>query len=288
MKQLIKTKLINKHSDLNNKNKDLIPVITTNDSTSGLTLNLVNPVCNPNPNCNNCCQSCSTFNQCSQKKSGNFIYTGGVYASDKIVNLGNGVTLPKTTNNLSNEKSGYYIIKYNLQNQALWAIPLLLNIPPQLINNGTLFGSIFISIDSTNNILVTGTYTSSSAVNLGNGYYLKPTPTVGSVFIIKYNSQRVIQWAKSIFAESGISGTQVSAITTDSANNVLITGTYKINDTFIPYIIKYNSQGNLQWEKSIGKPSVNDQSGKGITTDSANNVLVTGYYGLENFVYICF
>jgi len=238
--------------------------------------------------------------------STNNVLVIGKYSSTSRVELGNGQSLKPTNDTYNNP----FIIKYNTQGIVQWARSLN-QVNDSSINTGENefsysinTGGYGITIDSANNVLVTGNYKSKNRVELGNKQWLKPSSGVNndnaSVFIIKYNSSGIVQWAKSIDTNKGSNG---FGITTDSVNNVLITGGYsssnpvqlgngqtldtspsnipltsKYNTTVYgsAYIIKYNSLGNVIWAKSIDANEIS--YGAGITTDSANNVLVTGSY----------
>lgn len=82
-------------------------------------------------------------------------------------------------------------------------------------------------------------------------------------------------------------GTDVSV---DNSSNVYVTGTYTFSAqfdhnapaiysnsvSFDVFIEKLDERGNFVWVKTIGGP--NTEIGRGITTDTAHNVFVTGYY----------
>jgi hypothetical protein len=82
-------------------------------------------------------------------------------------------------------------------------------------------------------------------------------------------------------------GTDVSI---DNSSNVYVTGTYRFSAqfdhnapalysnsvSFDVFIEKLDERGNFVWVKTIGGP--NTEIGRGITTDTAHNVFVTGYY----------
>jgi len=71
-------------------------------------------------------------------------------------------------------------------------------------------------------------------------------------------------------------------VTTDSSGNIYVTGETKghldgntnsgKSDIFL---VKYNSSGTKQWTKQMGTSSYDE--GKGVTTDSSDNIYVTGY-----------
>jgi len=73
-------------------------------------------------------------------------------------------------------------------------------------------------------------------------------------------------------------------ITTDSSGNIYVNGVTQGgldgntssggSDIFL---VKYNSSGIKQWTKQLGTSS--DDLGIGVTTDSSDNIYVTGYTG---------
>jgi hypothetical protein len=105
------------------------------------------------------------------------------------------------------------------------------------------------------------------------------------IFIIKCNNDGEILWARC----AGGSGNEfVHAITADSSGNIYLTGSYYSPSLYIGsdtllnhgageiFLIKYNSDGDLIWTKSIGG---NDSDvGDFISTDSEGNVILAGHF----------
>ena len=164
--------------------------------------------------------------------------------------------------------------------------------------------------DALNNVYVTGFYISNPVTINSFGSVSSGTVNVTSygtltnigssdVFIVKYNTLGIVQWATRI---GGVNSEQGSAITTDTSGNVYVTGSYSSNPvtinsfgsvsggfiTVTPYgilgnvginnvfIVKYNTSGIAQWATRIG--GINNDIGFAITTDILNNVYVTGSY----------
>jgi len=74
---------------------------------------------------------------------------------------------------------------------------------------------------------------------------------------------------------------QGEGVTVDSSNNIYVTGVVaKALDGNTRsggldfFLLKYNSSGDKQWTQQLGTSS--DDSGKGVTVDSSNNIYVTG------------
>ena len=89
-------------------------------------------------------------------------------------------------------------------------------------------------------------------------------------------------WTKQLGTSSTDGG---SGVTTDSSGNIYVTGQTQggldgntnSGETDI-FLVKYNSSGTKQWTKQLGTSS--SELGYGVTTDSSDNIYVTGYtYG---------
>jgi len=102
-----------------------------------------------------------------------------------------------------------------------------------------------------------------------------------------------IAWAKSIGGSNNEYG---YGVTTDSSGNIFATGYYigsldidgdGTNDltgasTADSYIAKLNSDGTLAWATSVGGGGF--QEGRGITTDSSDNIFATGTSGTDAYI----
>jgi uncharacterized delta-60 repeat protein len=151
----------------------------------------------------------------------------------------------------STDDSDILIAKYNSSGTIQWQRTL----------GGTSFdGGNGIAIDSNDNVYITG-YTNSQGA--GNN----------DILIAKYNSSGTIQWQRTLGGANSDIG---YGIAIDSNDNVYITGytTSQGAGNFDFIIVKYNSSGTIQWQRTLGGAS--SDIGYGIAIDSGDNVYVTG------------
>ena len=180
-------------------------------------------------------------------------------SSDNIyVNV---VTSGDLDGNTSSGGNDTFLVKYNSSGTKQWT--------KQLGTSNNDYGNSVTS-DSSDNIYVTGYTDGGLDGNTSSGY--------NDIFLVKYNSSGTKQWTKQLgtsYLDEGYS------VTTDSLDNIYVTGWTNWNldgntssggrDIFL---LKYNSSGTKQWTKQLGSSSVDE--GYGVTTDSLDNIYVTG------------
>jgi hypothetical protein len=131
-----------------------------------------------------------------------------------------------------------------------------------------------LSIDSSNDIYITG--------KTGGPLEGQPHQGGNDIFLIKYDDQGVLQWARQFGSSSNDAAYDV---TTDSSNNIFLTGHTEgklANDAHRGerdiFVVKVNSSGDVQWMKQLG--SDQDDYARGILIDASGDIIVTGYsYG---------
>ena len=122
-------------------------------------------------------------------------------------------------------------------------------------------------VDSSDNVYVGG-YTGISGVT----YYL----------VAKYNNSGTLQWQRTI---GGSSTTDIGyGIAVDSSDNVYIGGVSTGGGIggYDSYLVKYNSSGTYQWQKSLGTSGQQIQI-RSLASDSSDNVYVAGSYSSSYF-----
>ena len=164
-----------------------------------------------------------------------------------------------------NTNSGSYdifLVKYNSSGTKQWTKQL-----------GTSSGDYGrgVTVDSSNNIYVTGYTQGGLDGNTNSGSY--------DIFLVKYNSSGTKQWTKQLGTSSSEGGV---GVTVDSSDNIYVTGYTNggldgntSSGGYDLILVKYNSSGTKQWTQQLGTSS--NEWGEGVTVDSSNNIYVTGW-----------
>lgn len=149
-----------------------------------------------------------------------------------------------------------------------------------------------ISADTMGNCYVTGYFTSSS---ISFGLYTLTNFGINGVedfFIAKYDASGNVVWAHSI---GGAGTDKGNSIATDANGSSYVTGYFNStsltfgSDTLINkgsddiFIVKYNAGGNVIWANRAGGTS--DDQASSISTDSAGNSYVTGYFHSQSIAF---
>ena len=143
-------------------------------------------------------------------------------------------------------------------------------------------------IDDSDNTYTTGNFSGTTKFIDANGTTSVPSNGDQDAFMVKYDSEGNILWYT---AFGGSEDDYCYGVTTDSDNNVFITGAFKGSVDFDPtgtgdvrtsadnfdiFICKYNEDGEYQWTKTIG--SGNRDEAKSITTDVNDDIYITGRF----------
>jgi len=146
-----------------------------------------------------------------------------------------------------------------------------------------------IKIDQAGNIFLTGDFCSQT-ITFGNITLTNSAVGKKDVFLVKFDSNANVLWAKSIY---GTKNENVTGIALDGSGNICITGYFNslsitFNNTTLYntttngnniFIAKYNTNGNVIWAKSAGGIySDTDIQSRGIATDSDGNMYITGHF----------
>lgn len=147
-----------------------------------------------------------------------------------------------------------------------------------------------ITTDLAGNVYVAGGF-SCQSVTFGN-FVLNNTSSNGSdIFIVKYDPQGNVIWAKKA---GGLKNETTYNIAADATGHIYVTGTFNSpllsfgnaqlssNDTMLYnedlFLVKYDTAGNSIWATKAGD-SVGSDRPYAIAVDAANNVYITGQHG---------
>jgi len=164
-----------------------------------------------------------------------------------------------------------FIAKYDSSGNVLWA--------KSVGGTNDEFG-FAVTTDVSENVYITG-------------YFVSPTLVFGShslanvgghdVYIAKFDSLGNAIWAKSI---GGTSLEQGNSITTDTLQNIYLTGQFASSSISIDsftlinaggydaFLVKYDNEGVALWAKSIGGSG--NESGFCVASDKYNNIYLSG------------
>lgn len=200
--------------------------------------------------------------------SGN-IYIAGYFSSPEVTF--DGITL-------TNSGSGYadmFVVKYDADGNVVWAKSAWG--PSQDYANG-------IALDPWGNVFVTG-YFYSSSMDFGGASVTNAGEW--DIFIVKYNSDGIVQWAKS---EGGDWIDDAQSVAVDDEGNIFVAGWYSSSSITIGpstltntnccsldlLLAKYDSSGTALWAQSAtGDWHDHTQS---VTVDNSGNSYITGYF----------
>lgn len=195
--------------------------------------------------------------------------TGNVYVTGYI---SEGATFG-SLNVTSGGSWDVFTAKYNANGDVLWV---------QTAGGYEADKGINITTDRSGNVYVTGSYDSYSFTfgTIELKHY-----DGDDVFIVKYDTNGKVLWAK---GSGGDINDEGRCIATDAKGNVYISGYFRSSaitfGTFTLknkggediFTVKYDSNGNVLWAKSVGGNS--DDHACSIAVDGSGNVIVAGIY----------
>ena len=206
------------------------------------------------------------INSVAECSDGGYIVVGDFDSSN--IDLGNGISL---TNRSINHNSDGMIIKYNVNGEVEWAKGI-----------GEEGDEAFNSIAETRDggYIVAGNF-NSKTINLENGVII--TNSIGSTkgIIIKYSSNREIEWADSI---EGV----INSLTETDDGEYIVGGFFNgsidlgngesltSKDSYDGMIIKYNVNGEVEWAQRIG--GTREDYMKTVIETKDGNYIAGGYF----------
>lgn len=115
----------------------------------------------------------------------------------------------------------------------------------------------------------------------GNIYTAGLTTSYNSntcALIIKYNSSSSVLWQKVVYWSSY--SISFNDIIIDKTDNIYCCGTYNNGSIPTMLLIKYNTDGVIQWQRQLGN---NNEQGQKLSLDSDGNIYVNGYVSFGSY-----
>lgn len=146
------------------------------------------------------------------------------------------------------------------------------------------------AVDPQGNLYITG-YSSSSNAAFGSYFLTNQTPSYTDLFLAKYDSQGLAQWALSA---TGTRDDASRAVAIDADGNIVIVGDFSsptltlgnqaitnVGGTDL-FVAKLTPQGQLLWAQSAGYSATHE--GNAVAVDAAKNVYIAGkFWGTTRF-----
>ncbi|XWV26531.1 putative WD repeat-containing protein [Tupanvirus soda lake] len=231
---------------------------------------------------------------------GSIVVTGSYQTNSLLFyNAPNGsITSEHTLENTNTNTTDVFIAKYTTLGKSIWAT--------RIAGASNDFG-ISITVDNLNNIVVVGGYISQPVTIYSTPNGSKPSLVLSNngqtdIFVAKYDPAGIAIWSTKI---SGSGGEISQSVTTDTNNNIIVTGfftsrpliIYNSNGTAGPtlngrrnitnnnsnsFLIKYDKNGRTLWAaKQMGS---NNSVGMSVSTDYFNDIILVGSYTSNTFL----
>ncbi|MGJ8667247.1 MAG: T9SS type A sorting domain-containing protein [Patiriisocius sp.] len=145
--------------------------------------------------------------------------------------------------------------------------------------------------DTNNNIIITGTFSGTVDFDPTNGVEELTSTGGTNYFVAKYTNAQQLVWAKGF--GNGDVDQRLRESSLDSNNNILLTGGFGGTMDVNPnagifeitsqgnsdiFIVKLTEAGGLSWAKAIGSDDFDPDEGFSITTNSQDDVIVSGKF----------
>jgi hypothetical protein len=205
--------------------------------------------------------------------AGDVLVTGSFTSSQLIFGA-------DTLTNVSGGDRDLFLAKYDASGNVLWARQTRMG-----ISSSDCYSAI--SADAAGNVYLGG-YFSGCGVYFGATYF---TMTEGGPFLVKYNTDGLLQWVKSATGAYNY----INAVNVDVNGNIIVAGTFwgdltlgintlredsmaTVSAVHEIFLAKYDSSGNVSWAKAINGFTTT----QAMTTDGAGNIYIAGGFWPSN------
>ena len=173
-----------------------------------------------------------------------------------------------------------FVAKYSAAGIYQWAFQIGTSFAPN--------GGSSITVDGSSNIYITGSFYAIADFDPGPGTANLSSTGPNDIFLAKYNSSGVYQWAFNVGGGASDVGYNVA---TDVSGNVYLTGYFQGFVDFNPgagaafitgpgaFLAKYDAAGNYLWAFPIVSPGSGTVNiGVSLSSDNSGNVFLTGRF----------
>ena len=216
----------------------------------------------------------SQLESISETSDGGYLVVGSF--TQATLDLGNGVTL---TGSGGTEDFDLMIIKYNSNGDAEWAKGA----------DGTSHDVIYSASETSDGGYIAAGYFGFGTIDLGNGITFDCGNRADGL-VIKYNAEKEVEWAKVI---AGTNNENIFSIAETTDGGYIAAGTFTSDSIDLGdgvtlnckgstdgMIVKYDSNGKIEWAKSIGG-NEDEDTRKVLTTDDGGYIVV-GFFRSES------
>lgn len=215
---------------------------------------------------------------CLADVSGKSVYFTGEFTSQLFFGS------DTLTSKISTFNGDIFLVKYTSSGTLLWAKQ-----SKSISSRCRGVGPECLATDHLGNVYVTGVF--HDTVSFGS-FTLKDFGAYGEMFLVKYDANGNVLWAKQSNAPNVFGAATGYSVTTDISDNVLVTGIFKdtlafgndslrTTDTYNGngFLVKYDSAGNEIWARQANNPTRADYAfGYSVITDAAKNIYETGFF----------
>jgi len=208
------------------------------------------------------------------------IYATGAYSGTVDFDPGSG-----TDEHTSNGNNDIFLSKFGSSGDFQWARTWGASGPDQAYG---------VAADGSGNIYVAGGFTGTVDFDPDSGTDVHTSNGFDEIFLSKFDSNGIFQWARTWGGDSSDVGLGVAA---DGSGNIYVTGHFQSTVDFDPgggtdihtsngfieiFLSKFDSSGDFQWARTWGGDSSDD--GLGVAANGSGNIYITGdYYGTVDF-----
>ncbi len=215
--------------------------------------------------------------------------SGNVYITGSLEGTADFVSSTGAPTVASSGSRDVFLAKYSSTGALLWAKDLPGSGSTTVAQGGA------IAVDSSGDVIITGTFTGTVNFNPNGGSTTLSAPGENDVFVAKYDPNGNLLWADNVGGTSGAID-EGYAVAVDAAGNIAIGGSYQNSATFgsttltaggnfESFVAKLSPSGAWLWaDSTAGSDTTAVTQTAGVAFDASDDVVATGFFaGTVNF-----